>query len=71
MNKSVSKSENSREKLKKMLKNLKDNTTAKSFKIPKNFNLLLRKVYKYIKPNINLIDINFADLDEIDRDKQK
>jgi hypothetical protein len=70
MNKSVSKSENSREKLKKMLKNLKDNTSSRMIKIPKNYTLLLRKIYKYIKPHINLIDINFLDLEEIDNEKQ-
>jgi hypothetical protein len=68
MNKS-SKYEN-REKLKKMLKNLKDNTSSTMIKIPKNFSLLLRKIYKYIKPHINLIDINFLNLEEIDNEKQ-
>ena len=68
MNRGVS--DNSREKLKKYLKILKDNISSKTIKIPKNFPVLLRKIYKYLKPNINLIDINFNDLEEIDKERQ-
>jgi hypothetical protein len=70
MNRGVSQLDNSREKLKKYLKILKDNTSSRIIKIPKNFPVLLRKIYKYLKPNINLIDINFNDLEEIDKEKQ-
>ncbi len=70
MNKQFNQIDNPREKLKKYLKNLKDNTSIKNIKIPKNFPIILRKIYKYIKPDINLININFMDLEEIDKDKQ-
>lgn len=62
--------DSSREKLLKILQNFKDLSSNKIFKIPKNYCMLLRKIYKYIKPNINLININFNDLEEIDREKQ-
>lgn len=68
--KNVIKVEDYREKLKKYIQNLKDNTSVRNIKIPKNFPILIRKIYKYIKPNINLININFDDLEEIDREKQ-
>lgn len=66
----VTRSDSSREKLLKILQNFKDITANKVIKIPKNFNILLRKLYKHIKPNTNLININFNDLEEIDREKQ-
>jgi hypothetical protein len=67
---SNSKEEQPREKLLKILEIFKDNTTNKSVKIPKNFSILLRKLYKYIKPKINLVNITFDELEEIDREKQ-
>ncbi len=70
MNKQFNQHDNPRDKLKKYLKNLKENTSTKNIKIPKNFPIILRKIYKYIKPNINLININFVDLEEIDNEKQ-
>ncbi len=60
-----------REKLLKILQNLKDLNSNKVIKIPKNNSIILRKMYKYIKPSyINLININFNELEEFDREKQ-
>ena len=59
-----------REKLLKILELLKDQTTTSSLKIPKNFGLFIRKLYKYIKPKINLRIVNFNELEEIDKEKQ-
>jgi hypothetical protein len=66
----VNRRDSSREKLLKILQNFKDITSNKVIKIPKNFYIILRKLYKHIKPNTNLININFNDLEEIDREKQ-
>ena len=59
-----------REKLLKILELLKEHTTSNNLKIPKNFNYLIRKLYKYIKPKINLMNVNFNDLEDIDKEKQ-
>ena len=66
----VNRGDTSRDKLLKILQNFKDLSSNRTIKIPKNFCILLRKIYKYIKPNTNLININFNDLEEIDREKQ-
>jgi hypothetical protein len=70
MNKHVHKTEESRDKLFKILENFKENTTTKTIKIPKNFPLLVRKLYKYIKENNNMMNINFNELEQIDKEKQ-
>ncbi len=59
-----------REKLLKVIELLKDHTTNNSLKIPKNFGFLIRKLYKYIKPKINLMNVTFDELEEIDKEKQ-
>jgi hypothetical protein len=64
------KEEQPREKLLKIIELFKDNTSTRTVKIPKNFSLLLRKLYKYIKPKINLVNITFDELEEIDKEKQ-
>ena len=62
--------EDPREKLIKILEIFKENTSPLNIKLPKNSAVRLRKLYKYIKPNINLIKISFNDLEEIDKEKQ-
>ncbi len=66
----ISKSGDPREKLLDIFEIFKDHTTTKSIKIPKNYSLLFRKLYKYIKPEINLVNITFDELEEIDKEKQ-
>lgn len=63
--------EDPREKLLKILNFLKDSTSLTGIKFPRNHNLLIRKIYKYIKPNTNIIKTNFLDLEQLDKDKLK
>jgi len=64
------KSYDPREKLLDIFEIFKNHTTTKFIKIPKNYSLLFKKLYKYIKPEINLVNITFDELEEIDREKQ-
>ena len=43
----------------------------KHLKIPKSFQEKVRKLYKYIKPIITLLSVNFDNLDQIDEEKKK
>ena len=63
--------ENSRDKLLNIICLLRDNITDKHLKIPKNFHEKVRKLYKYIKPIITLLIVNFDNLDQIDEEKKK
>jgi len=63
--------ENSRDKLLNIISLFRDNITDKHLKIPKNFQEKVRKLYKYIKPIISLLNVNFDNLDEIDEEKKK
>ena len=55
INRKLSKSEDSREKLLKIIETLKDHTSSKSVKIPKNYPKLFKSLYKYIKPDLKKI----------------
>jgi hypothetical protein len=65
-----SKTDDTREKLLKIIEVLKEHTSSKSIKIPKNYPKLFHDLYKYIKPEINYISVSFDELEEIDREKQ-
>jgi len=63
--------ESSRDKLLNIICILRENTTDKHLKIPKSFQEKVRKLYKYIKPIITLLSVNFDNLDQIDEEKKK
>jgi hypothetical protein len=63
--------ETSRDKLLNIITIFRENTSDKNLKIPKNFQEKVRKLYKYIKPIITLLNVNFDNLDQIDEEKKK
>ena len=63
--------ESSRDKLLSIINILRENTTDKHLKITKGFQEKVRKLYKYIKPIITLLSVNFDNLDQIDEEKKK
>lgn len=56
--------EDKRFKIIKILHTLNDLCSVKFSKIPKNVSILYRKLYKYIKPHINLLKISFKSNDD-------
>lgn len=65
----MNKIEDPREKLLNIIQILGEECAYKTIKIPKNYSILIRKLYKYLKPHINIIQINFNKLEEIDKEK--
>jgi len=69
MNKKTEKILDTREKLLNILNILINHTTNHKIIVPKNYENLMRKLFKYINPNANLITISFGELEEIDSEK--
>ncbi len=64
-----SKNADQREKLLDIFEVIKDHSSTKTLKIPKNYPKLFRRMYKYIKPDINMVNIGYNELEEFDKDK--
>ena len=58
-----------REKLLNILNILINHTSNEKIIVPKNYETLMRKLFKYINPNSNLINISFGELEEMDSEK--
>lgn len=58
-----------REKILNILHILINHTLNHKIIVPKNYEDIMRKLFKYISPNANLITISFGELEEIDSEK--